>query len=78
MKATVVGTAKVISYKDIIKEQEKCEAKVANTRNPSQRGRKRKAAPVVHDQQKRPRLEEAEKANREIEALGMGEHCSIL
>lgn len=78
VKATVIGTAKVMSYEEIVNEQEKREARVANMGDPPQRGRKPKVAFIVSDQQKRPRLEEAEKADREIKALGLGEFCSIL
>lgn len=77
MKATVVGTAKVMSYDDIVKAQEKRVAREAKTPNQPQRDRKRQTTVVTQDQHKRPRLEEAEKANREIEALSLTKYCSI-
>lgn len=78
MKATVVGTAKVMSYEDIVKEQEKRDRKETNTANQPRRGRKRRATATIEDQHKRPRLEETEKANREIKALGLSKYCSVL
>jgi hypothetical protein len=78
VKATVVGTAKVMSYDAIVQAQEKRDAKETNTPNQPQRGRKRQATAAIEDQHKRPRLEEVEKANREIEALGLRKYCSII
>lgn len=78
VRGTVVGTAKVMSYDDIVQAQQKRDAQEANTAKQPQRGRKRKVLALDGNQDKRPRVEEAEKANREIEASGLMGYCSIL
>jgi hypothetical protein len=78
MRATVVGTAKVMSYKEIVEAREKSVIKETKVPKQPQRGYKRQATAAMGDGYKRRRLEEAEKANREIEALGLSNYCSIL
>jgi hypothetical protein len=77
-KATVIGTAKVMSYDEIVKAQQRRDAREGVTPSQPQRGRKRQTSAMTRDQSKRPRIEEAEKANREIEALGLERYCSVL
>jgi hypothetical protein len=77
VKATVVGTAKVMSYEDIIEAQQKRDMKDAET--VAVRGRR-----TVHNGApskiigKRTRSREREVAIDEIRASGMEEYCSVL
>lgn len=76
-RPTVVGKAKVMSYEDIVEAQAKRDAKEAAAVK-VKRGPKRKSATPVVAQAKRKRKSEAETAEDEIRALGLGGYCSIL
>jgi hypothetical protein len=79
MKAIVVGTAKVLSYKDIIKAQQKRDIKDAETVIVRRRRMsKRKGSAPSKIIGKRTRSHEQEEAIDEIRALGMEEYCSVL
>jgi hypothetical protein len=73
----VVGKAKVMSYEDIVEAQAKREAKEAAVVK-GKRGRKRKCSEPVVARATRTRKSEIEVAKDEIEALGLGNHCSVL
>jgi hypothetical protein len=77
IKATVVSTAKVISYKDIVKAQQKRDIKDTKTVAVKGRQTKHNKAPskIIR---KRTRSRERDKAVKEIRALGMEEYCSVL
>jgi hypothetical protein len=79
IKATVVGTAKVLSYKDIVEAQQKrdikeVEAAAARGRRTSNRNRKALSQVLG----KRSRSHEREEAIDEIRASGMEKYCSVL
>jgi hypothetical protein len=79
VKSIVVGTAKVLSYKDIIEAQQKRDIKDAET--VAVRGRrtsKRKGPAPPKITGKRSRSYERDEAVDEIRALGMEEYCSVL
>jgi hypothetical protein len=79
MKATVVGTAKVMSYEDIVEAQQKRNMKDAET--VAVRGRrisKRNGSAPLKITGKRTRSHEREEAIDEIRASGMEEYCSVL
>ena len=75
--STVVGKAKVMSYEDVVEAQAKRDAKEAVVVK-GKRGRKRKASAPEVAQAKRVRKSELEVAEKEIEALEFGNHCSVL
>jgi hypothetical protein len=77
IKATVVGTAKVMSYEDIVEAQEKRDMKDAETVTVRGRRTKRDGAPskIIG---KRTRSHEREEAIDEIRASGIEEYCSVL
>jgi hypothetical protein len=77
IKPTVVGTAKIMSYDDILEAQRKREANEAAAPNRTRRGRKRPPS-TASIEEKRMRLTEIEKGKQEIEVLGLGDYCSIL
>jgi hypothetical protein len=79
IKATVVGTAKVLSYEDIVEAQRKRDerdvaAVIARGRRTSKR-RKLTPSQVVP---KRSRSQEREEAMVEIRASGLEDYCSVL
>jgi len=79
IKATVVGTAKVLSYEDIVEAQQKrdikeVEAAVARGRRTSNHNRKAPSQVLG----KRSRSQEREEAIDEIRASGMEKYCSVL
>jgi hypothetical protein len=79
VKATVVGTAKVLSYEDIVEAQQKrdikeVEAAAARGRRTSNRNRKALSQVLG----KRSRSHEREEAIDEIRASGMEKYCSVL
>lgn len=77
IKATVVGTARVISYEDIVEAQQKRDMKDAETVAVRGRRTKRNGAPSKI-KGKRTRSHERDEAVEEIRALGMEEYCSVL
>jgi hypothetical protein len=77
--ATAVGSAKVMSYEDIIEAQKQRDMKEAITGAVPGRGRgrpKRKSPAQVLG--KRSRSKELEGAEQEIRSLGLEEYCSVL
>lgn len=76
-RSTVVGKAKVMSREDIVEAQAKRDAKEAAVVK-GKPGRKRKASAPVEAPAKRARKSELEVAEKEIEALEFGNHCSVL
>jgi hypothetical protein len=70
-RSTVVSTAKVMSYKDIVEAQTNRDAKAAG------RIPKRKSAPTA-GQERGSRSQEVEKAEGEIRTLGLADYCSVL
>ncbi|OCK78530.1 DDE-domain-containing protein, partial [Lepidopterella palustris CBS 459.81] len=79
-KSTVLGRAKVISYKDLKEARAKRAAKEAET-SKERRGRKRKSPSgkgVVARKDKKARKSELEAAEDKIVAAGIENHCSIL
>jgi hypothetical protein len=76
IRATVVGSARVISYEDIVKAQKQRNIKEAEAEvTQGQRSKRNPAAQVLG---KRSRGKELEEAEHEIRALGMEEYCSVL
>lgn len=81
VKVTVIGTAKVMSYSDIVQAQRKRNAKDQDTVRYTQRVRKRRMPVLTKERGKRAkqaRFEEAEKARNEIEMLDLREYCSVM
>ena len=79
IKATVVGTAKVLSYEDIVEAQQKRDIKDVET--VVVRGRrisKRNRSAPLKIIGKRTRSHEREEAMDKIRALGIEEYCSML
>ena len=79
MKATVAGTAKVLSYEDIVEAQQKRDMKDAET--VIVRGRrisKRNGSILLKIIEKRTRSYEREEAIDEIRALSIEEYYSVL
>ena len=76
-RSTVVGKAKVMSYEDIVEAQAKRDAKETAVVK-GKPGRKRLASALVAAQAKQTRKSETEVAMQEIEAEGLGNHCSVL
>jgi hypothetical protein len=77
IKATIIGTTKVMSYKDIVEAQQKHDMKDAETVVVRGRRTKRDGAPskIIG---KRTHSHERDEAVEEIRALGMEEYCSVL
>jgi len=73
----VVGKAKVMSYKDIVEAQAKRDAKEVITVK-GKRGRKRKSSASVVSEAKKTPNSKVEVAEREIEALGLGNYSCVL
>jgi hypothetical protein len=78
IKSTVVGTARVMSYNDILEAQMKRECKKSSAPRPSRRNPKRPVSGTMSDETKRSRLTEVEKGNYEIEDWGLRDYCSVL
>ena len=76
IKATVVGNARVMSYKDIVEAQKQRDLKEAAAEVTWGRWSKRNASTQVLG--KRSRGDELEEAEHEIKAIGMGKYCSVL
>ena len=70
-RSTVVGTAKVMSYEDIVEAQTNRDAKAAS------RIPKRKSGPIT-GQARGSCSQEVEKAEEEIRSLGLANYCSVL
>jgi hypothetical protein len=76
IKATVVDSAKVMSYKDIVEVQKQRDLKEAAAEVTQGRRSKQKASTQVL--RKRSHSQELEEAEHEIKELGMEEYCSVL
>ncbi|KAE8440294.1 hypothetical protein EG329_009812 [Mollisiaceae sp. DMI_Dod_QoI] len=76
IKATVVGSARVMSYEDIVEAQKQRDMKDAATVTGG-RGSKRRNL-TVQVLGKRSRGQEFEEAEHEIRASGMAGYCSVL
>jgi hypothetical protein len=76
IEATVVGTAKVMSYEDIVEAQQKRDMKDAETI--VVRGRRTKCNGAPSKIGKRTRSHKREEAIDEIRASGIEEYCSVL
>jgi hypothetical protein len=79
IKATAVGSAKVLSYEDIVEAQRQRDLKQASADKLPGRGRgrpRRKSPTQVLG--KRSRSQEVGVAQDEIKALGLEEYCSVL
>jgi len=71
-RSTVVGTAKVMSYEDIVNAQTNPDAKAARRIS-----RRKKSAPTA-GKEKRSLFQDVEKAEEEIRSLGLANYCSVL
>jgi hypothetical protein len=71
VRSTVIGTAKVMSYEDIVEARTNRDAKVAGRIS-----KRTKSAPKV-SKAKGPRPREMEKAGEEIRNLGLANYCSV-
>jgi hypothetical protein len=76
IRATVVGSAGIMSYEDIVKAQKQYDIKEAAAE--VTRGRRSKRNPPAQVLGKRSRGQELEEAEYEIRALGLAEYCSVL
>jgi hypothetical protein len=76
IRLTVTGTAKVMSYDDIIEAKRKRDVKEATPAGAKTSGRKRQN--IATGGSKRARVDELEHGRREIKALGLEEYCSVL
>jgi hypothetical protein len=78
VKSTVVGTAKVMSYHDLMEAEEKRDAKEADRDLRRRRTGKQARSTPAPSRRKRSRSEEAEIGTREIETMGLRDYCSVL
>jgi hypothetical protein len=76
IKVIVVGSARVMSYEDIIEAQKQCDIKEAAAGVTQACRLKRNPAAQVLG--KRLRGQELEEAEHEIRAMGMDGYCSVL
>lgn len=76
IRATVVGSARVMSYEDIVEAQRQRDLKEAAAE--VSQGRRSKRNPAAQVLGKRSRGQELEEAEQEIKASGMAEYCSVL
>ena len=73
--STVVGNAKIMTYDDIVRAEQKRAAKI------SAKGAKRRGRPPKGSksgERKRSPADDLEAGKREIEALGPGDYCSVM
>jgi hypothetical protein len=76
IRATVVGSARVMSYEDIVEAQKQRDIKEAAAEvTQSRRSKQNPPAKVLG---KRSRGQELEEAEHEIRGMGMEEYCSVL
>jgi hypothetical protein len=76
IRATVVGSARVMSYEDIVEAQKQRDIKEAAAE--VTRGRRLKQNPATQVLGKRSRGQELEEAEHEIRAMGIDGYCSVL
>ncbi len=75
IRATVVGSARVMSYEDIVEAQKQRDIKEAAE---AARGRRSKRGPSTQALGKRSRGQELDEAEHEIRGSGMAGYCSVL
>jgi hypothetical protein len=75
IKSTVAGSAKVMSYDDIVEAQTKRDNKEARKQGAK---RSRGVPSSKNNKRERSRADEAEDAKHDIKALGLEYYCSIL
>jgi hypothetical protein len=76
IRSTVTGTAKIMSYDDIVEAQRKRDVKEALPTN-ARKGCRTRQKPATGGQTS-SRVEELEHGRREIEAHGLEKYCSVL
>jgi hypothetical protein len=76
VRSTVTGNAKIMTYDDIVKAEQKRAAKEVVAPGAKRGGRLPQSSKPGEG--KRPRANELEYGKREIKALGLEEYCSIL
>ena len=77
-KATKVGTAKIMSYEDIVQAKAKRDEKVVKATSRKSRKQKGSAKSVAGPVRKPPYQVELEVAERQIAASEYSEYCSVL
>jgi hypothetical protein len=77
IRATVVGSARVMTYEDIVEAQKQRDIKDAAAAVTGDR-RRSKRKPPAQILGKRSRTQELEEARKEIKASGIEEYCSVL
>ncbi|GAB7336815.1 hypothetical protein MBLNU13_g11324t1 [Cladosporium sp. NU13] len=77
-KATKVGTAKIMSYEDIVQAKAKRDEKVVKATSRKSRKQKGSAKPVAESVKKPPYQVELEVAERQIASSEYSEYCSVL
>ena len=78
MRSIVNGTAKVMSYDDIVEAQKKRDAKDAGVGGRARGSSKRKRSATKPAAAKRSRKYELEGTKHEIEEMGLNAYCSVL
>ena len=73
--STVIGNAKIMTYDDIVKAEQKRAVKV-NVKGAKRRGRPSKGS--KSGEKKRSPTEDLEAGKREIEALGLEDYCFVM
>ena len=76
-KSTVVGKGIVMSFEEIREARKKREEKDISEERRQGRKRKKSAPASAHCRGQHSRAKEAEEANRESNALGMSQYCSV-
>jgi hypothetical protein len=76
IRATVVGSARVMSYEDIVEAQK--QRNIKETAAEAAWGRRSKRGPLTQVLRKRSCDQELEEAEHEIRGSGMAEYCSVL
>jgi hypothetical protein len=77
-KATKVGTAKIMSYEDIVQAKAKRDEKLDKTTSRKAQKQKDSAKPVAEPVKKSPYQVELEVAERQIAASEYSDYCSVL
>jgi hypothetical protein len=77
-KATKVGTAKIMSYEDIVQAKAKRDEKLDKTTSQKAQKQKDSAKPVAEPVKKPPYQVELEVAERQIAASEYSDYCSVL
>jgi hypothetical protein len=77
-KATKVGTAKIMTYEDIVQAKAKRDEKVGKTTSRKPRKQKGSAKPVAEPVKKPSYQVELEVAERQIAVSEYSDYCSVL